>query len=459
MRRLHLALAALLALLALLPISAPAAATSASPPIELGQGTKAQSLVFDRDGNLWFTAKKYAAEGFTSVIGRIAPGGEMREFPLPKREGVRIGAIAVDAEGSVWFADTAEDAIGRSDSEGHVTEFPLSQGSAPRGIALGPDGAIWFTEAGADRLGRIDGTGSITTFALPIGSHPLDLAVADGAFWVTENGRNAIARISLDGAVTEYPLLRADSKPKAIIRSTTGALWFSEEGGARLGRLFPGGVIVEYAVPGNVGGTGALAAGADGTVYFVTGSERAWIEVGSFSADEKLTGLGCVRVSCDLPVSALTVGPEGDLWYGSDVAYYGGGGGGALFQPYLPGTVGRFDPPRPATVSIPRQALRLRGRFIHPTIACRDLSAVGCVGNVRLEARFPGPRGRPETRAVSRRSSFRLAAGEELRIPCKIESFAMAILRRRALRVTLRAVIHGGPEARRSFTLRPPRRH
>lgn len=310
MRRLHLALAALLTLLAWLPTAAPAALASESAPIELGQGTKAQSLVFDRDGN-----------------------------------------------------------------------------------------------------------------------H------------------------------SEYPLLHTDSQPKAIVRSSTGALWFSEEGGQRLGRLYPGGTIVEFDVPGNVRGTGALAAGADGTIFFVTGSERAWIEIGSFSSDEKLTGLGCVSAGCDLPVSALTVGPEGSLWYGTDVAYYGGGGGGALLRPYFPGTVGRFDPPRPAAVSVPRQALPVRGRFIHPTVACRDLSEVSCVGRVRLEARFPGRGGRREMLAIARCSFFRLAAGEARRIPCKIESFAMDALRRQPLRVTLRVVIHGGLEARRSSTLRPPRRH
>jgi virginiamycin B lyase len=459
MRRLYLALAAQLVLCAWLPITAPAARAFESPPIELGQGTKAQSLVFDRDGNLWFTAKKYAAEGFTRVIGRVTTGGEVREFPLPKREGVAIGGITVDAGGSVWFADTAADAIGRSDSEGRVTEFSLPRGSAPGGIVLGPDGAIWFTEGGADRLGRIDATGSITTLALPLGAHPRNLAIADGALWVTEYGRNAIARVSLNGTVAEYPLLRADSKPKVIVRSSTGALWFSEEGGQRLGRLYPGGAIVEYDVPGNVRGTGALAAGGDGTIFFVTGSEHAWIEIGSFSSDGELTGLGCVDESCDLPVSALTVGPEGSLWYGTDVAYYGGGGGGALLQPYFPGTVGRFNPPRPAAVSIPRQTLRLRGRFIHPTIACREPSQVPCVGSVQLEARFPGRGGRPEMVAIARRSLLRLAAGQRQRIPCKIEAFAMDVLRRRPLRVTLTAVIHGGLETRRSFTLRPPRRH
>jgi virginiamycin B lyase len=448
----------LLILLTWLLTAAGPAVASQSPPIELGQGTKPQSLVFGPDGNLWFTANKYSYEGFTNVIGRTTPTGEAREFSLPKRRNVGIGDITVGAEGNLWFADTAEDAIGRADLNGQVMEFPLSQGSAPQGIVAGPDGAIWFTETSAGRLGRIDRSGSITTVALPIGSHPLDLAVADGAFWVTENGRDAIARVALDGAVTEHPL-PGGSKPKAIVRGADGDLWFSEEQGSRLGRLDPAGGLTEFDVPGNTGGTGAVAAAPDGTIFFVTGTERALVEIGSLSPAGELTGLGCVVVTCNPPISALAVDPQGSLWYGTDVAYYGGGGGGALMQPYYAGTVGHFEPPSPVAITIPRPAPRVRGHFAHIALICRSPSEVQCVGHVALEARFRNRKGRLATQPASRTSYFWMDAGSWDRFSLLIPSYAMDILRRRPLRVTLRAVVHGGFESTRRFTLRPPRRH
>lgn len=440
----------------LLFVAIPAAAW-ASPVIELGKGTKAEALAFAPDGNLWFTANSFYAS--TDVIGRTTLGGEVKEFPLPKRDRLEIGDIAVGAEGGLWFADTGAEAIGRSNLDGQVTEFPLSSDSGPSGLVAGPDGAIWFTESGTGRLGRIEEGGSITSFALPLGSHPLDLAASDGALWVTESGRNAIARVSLDGVVTEYPLPHPDSRPQEIVSGVDGNLWFSEEGASRLGRLDPRGGLEEFDVPGNVRGTGALAAAPDGTIFFVTGSGRAWIEIGSLSPTGRLTGLGCVTALCDLPVTALTVGSDGTLWYGTGVAYYGGGGGGALLQPYFPGTIGRFEPPKPVALSILRGALRLRGRFLHVGLACRSRTKVKCVGNAALVADVPRRGGRAERLFISRRSYFRLAGGKRKRIPLQIDPFAMDILRRGALRVTLRAVVHGGPEATRRFTLRPPRRH
>jgi virginiamycin B lyase len=445
--------------LAWLLVAAAPAAASQSPPIEIWGGAKAQSLVFGPDGNLWFTANNFTFEGDSSGIGRNTPDGEVRQFSLPEGGRTGIGEIAVGAEGNIWFAHTAADAIGRSDLEGHVTEFPLPQGSSPQGIVAGPDGAIWFTESGAGRLGRIDSSGSVASFPLPIGSHPLALAVADGALWVTENGRNAIARVSPDGAVAEHPLPQPDRRPRAIVRSGDDSLWFSEERGSRIGRLGPGGTIAEYKVPGNARGTDALATGPDGTVFFVTGSERARVEVGSLSSKGELTGLGCPSVSCDLPVSALTVGPEGDLWYGTDVGYYGGGGGGEFQVRTSPGTVGRFEPPSPVAITIPRPALRVRGHFAHLALICRSPSEVGCVGHVSLEGNIRNAKGRVVRQQVSHTSYFWMAARSRHQFSLLIPSYAMDILHRRPLRVMVRAVVHGGFEATRRFTLRPPRHH
>jgi virginiamycin B lyase len=442
----------------LLVASAPAVA-SPDPPIELGQGTKAQSLAFGAEGSLWFTADKYAYDGFTNVIGRVTPAGDVREFPLPKRNRTEIGGITIGPDGRVWFADTANDAIGRAGLDGDVTEFALARGSAPTGIRTGPDGAIWFTEAGSGQLGRIDQSGAIATISLPIGGHPLDLAVADGAFWVTENGRDAIAKVAPDGTLSEYPLPDPDSKPKAIVTGADGNLWFSEEHESRIGRISPTGEIVGFDVPGDVGGTGALAAAADGAIFFATGSRRAWIEAGSLSPTGALTGLGCVSSYCDRPVSALAVGPAGDLWYATDVRYTGGGGGGAFVELYTPGMIGRFQPPPPVAVSIPPQVLRVRGRIVHVAVSCQGAPQSRCGGAVQLESEGRGRAARRPQRAVYGVRPFSLAAGSTHRFALKISLFGMDILRHGPLRVTARATVHGGPEATARLTLHPPRRH
>jgi virginiamycin B lyase len=448
-----------LLLILLIPLLASAvpAAAQADDSFLLGAGTRAKALAFGPDGNLWFTAVHH--EGLTDLIGRATPTGEVREFPLPKREGTEIGGIVAGADGKLWFADTSRDAIGRAGLDGAVTELPLPRGSGPTGIVAGPDGAIWFTAAASDRLGRIDAAGSLRFFPLPLGANPLDLAFADGAFWIAENGRNAIARVTPDGAMTEYPLPHPDSKPRAIVRGADGNLWFSEEADSRIGRIDPAGAIVEFDVPGNFGGTGALAAAADGTIFFVTGSQRAGVEIGSLSPTGVLTGLGCVTAYCDLPVSALTVGPEGGLWYATDVRYTEGGGGGALLELHAPGTIGRFQPPGPVAVSIDRQALRVRKRHTRIGLSCSGGPEAICTGAVSLEAKVRAPGARRPSRAIFASRYFRLPAGGAHAFALKITPYGLNVLRRGPLRVTVRAAVHGGAEATSQLTLHPPRRH
>jgi virginiamycin B lyase len=448
----------LIALASLLIAATPAAAAENSP-FPLGQGTRAQALAFGPDGNIWFTANKYGYGGFTNVIGRLTPEGEVREYSLPSRDQVAIGGIVAGADGSLWFADTAEDAIGRSDLSGQVTEFPLEQGSAPTGIAVAPDGSIWFAATGRDRLGRIDGGGSITTVPLPAGARPSALAVADGAFWVTENGRNSIARVAPDGVVSEFLLPHPESKPKAIVRGADGNLWFSEEGASRIGRITPAGEITEFEVPGNAGGTGALAAAPDGTIFFATGRRHAWVEIGSLSPAGRLTGPSCpLPTTCTVPVGALAVGPEGRLWYATGIRYTEGGGANAQIELYAGGLIGRYASLQPLALSIPRQAPRLHGRYVRIALACKGSAGAWCAGTLALEGKIRRRgAGRPVKVSYGRRS-FQLRAGTSHRFALKIGPLAVSILRNHPLRLTARATVRGGPQASRQLTLRSPSR-
>lgn len=57
--------------------------------------------------------------------------------------------------------------------------------AGPEDIAAGPDGAVWLVEIMADRIGRNDTTGRITEYPLRISDarpHAIT-AAADGALW------------------------------------------------------------------------------------------------------------------------------------------------------------------------------------------------------------------------------------------------------------------------------------
>src|SRR5215471_9576997 len=90
-----------------------------------------------------------------------------------------------------------------------ILEFPVpTPASAPAGIAAGPDGSLWFAESAGNKIGRITMAGVLTEYPIPTpGSHPSLLGEGpDGALWFTETLGNKIGRITTDGVISEFPV-------------------------------------------------------------------------------------------------------------------------------------------------------------------------------------------------------------------------------------------------------------
>ncbi len=75
------------------------------------------------------------------------PGSEPREitgFAIPTPAS-QPRAIALGADGNIWFGEFAGGKIGRITPKGEITEFVIpTPNSGPRALAAGPDGNIWF---------------------------------------------------------------------------------------------------------------------------------------------------------------------------------------------------------------------------------------------------------------------------------------------------------------------------
>jgi serine/threonine protein kinase len=131
---------------------APPTGTSQASPAgsitEFSVGSSPEGITAGPDGNLWFT------EDIGNQIGRISPGGTIKEFPVPT-VGDEVG-ITAGPDGNLWFTEDIGNQIGRISPSGTIKEFPIpTAGSNPEGIAAGPDGNLWFTEQQGNKIGRI----------------------------------------------------------------------------------------------------------------------------------------------------------------------------------------------------------------------------------------------------------------------------------------------------------------
>jgi sugar lactone lactonase YvrE len=179
-------------------------------------------LAIDLHGNL------YVADTGNHAIRKIAPDGTVSTLAGSGVAGTADGpgkaaqfngpvGLAVDADGTVYVADTYNDTIRR----------------------IAPDGTV-ATWAGSGMPGDADGPASMASFDTPCA-----LAVdTDGALLVADTRNDAIRRIGKDGSVSTVarapegerrPLLR---RPLALARTHDGHVYIAAHGG-RILQLTP----------------------------------------------------------------------------------------------------------------------------------------------------------------------------------------------------------------------------
>ena len=319
-----------------------AALTVTEFPLSVAGG-KPTELTVAPDGAVWFTDNGHAA------IGRLAPDGTVRMFPLSRNR--QPAGIAVGAGGDIWFTQYAwydagrspapgapppdpaaigPPAIGRIGPDGTLTEFPLptaegnrmgapDMGSVPRGIIAGPDGAMWFTEAGADQIGRITADGTISEYPLPSRNHvhafPDGIVLGpDGAIWFAETLYGALGRIDVaTKAITERPVEpRRLAGSGLLAKGPDGAFWF---GGwdSSLGRMTTAGRTSAFPLsPAQQ--VNALTAGPDGRLWVADDRSAAIFRVTTGGAVRQLLTVPGVPANDWEALGGLAAGNDRSVW-------------------------------------------------------------------------------------------------------------------------------------------------
>ena len=238
-----------------------------------------QGVALDAAGNVYIAdtlnhaVRKVTPDGaINTLAGTGNPGYSGDGGPASKARLSLPSAVAVDANGNVYVADTGNNQVRRIDPLGTITTVDTGGAlSAPRGVAVDRAGNVYIADTGNHRVRRVAAGAPATTIAgngaccysgdgaLALDSmwnQPWAVAVdAGGNVYVTDPANNAVRMLSpvsaglTVGAVTNA----ASNLPGAVAPGELVVLYGTGLGGTRT-VLFNGAAgPLLYAAPGQVG--------------------------------------------------------------------------------------------------------------------------------------------------------------------------------------------------------------
>ncbi len=271
-----------------------------------------QGIAVDRQGN------RYVADSGHERILRVEPGGKVSRLAGSGRAGNADGkggdarfdvpeAIAIDAAGNLYVADTDNNRIRKVAPDGTVSTLGDAAAGTPAALShpehvavdaagnvyvsdrddnqirrIAPNGAVTIF-AGAKDAGYADGTGAAAQFNKPEG-----LAV-DGAgnLYVADLHNNRIRKIAPDGSVSTFAGSgasgRLDSKgvaaqlssPQSLTSDALGNLYVADNLGYVIRKIAPDGTVSTLIDAAHLHvGLQALAVDADGNLYGVDAADN-----------------------------------------------------------------------------------------------------------------------------------------------------------------------------------------
>ncbi len=277
-------------------------------PDTLTPGAGATGITSGPDGALWFT------ESNSGMIGRIDTSGNVTEFPVLTANSDPTG-ITSGPDGALWFTETAAGKIGKITTSGVVNEFSSSliTDSEPGSIVTGPDGNLWFTQFSTDQIGRFNPTTfQFTEFALPMGFRPDSITLgSDGNLWFVGFFSPEVGQITPQGVITLHPGLSSTGQ-RSITSGPDGDLWFTEGSVNKIGKIDPITFhVTEYSDP-SISTPTAITSGPDGNLYFL--GVTPITQVYRITTSGVVTALNSGLTLYSYP-SGIATGPDGNVYF------------------------------------------------------------------------------------------------------------------------------------------------
>jgi virginiamycin B lyase len=213
------------------------------------------------DGSVWFTID------FGEGIGLVRDGRVQRL--AKKGRNIEPIGLGVDASGAAWFTDPSAIAVLRMTPSGELQSFPLGTPIARLArLAVAPDGAAWFAESTAYSITRLKDGVFQRHDVQSVRGGPYGVAVAaDGTVWATLQSANQLIRIPPSGEMTQYDLPTPGASPTDVTVDAKGSVWVVEFRGNKVAR-FADGKFTEYPLPDGKAAPSGIAVAPDGTVWF-----------------------------------------------------------------------------------------------------------------------------------------------------------------------------------------------
>jgi len=144
------------------------------------------TLIFDRQGILWFTLQN------SNRIGRLDPHSGEIKFLTPPTPKSRPYGMALDSRDNLFVVQFGVHKVARVDPKTHeIREYQLPDPAArPRRVAITGDDQVWYTDYARGYLGRLDpATGKVTEWPSPSGpkSGPYGISAIKGVIWYSES--------------------------------------------------------------------------------------------------------------------------------------------------------------------------------------------------------------------------------------------------------------------------------
>jgi sugar lactone lactonase YvrE len=210
-----------------------------------GTAVASDGTIYIADGAGADRIYRVTTAGAATILAGSEPGfadgrGEAARFSTPS-------GLALGADGSLYVADTGNDAIRRITPDGTVSTVASSEANlnGPVGVAIDPRGGIIVADTYNDRIVGIGRDGAVRLVAgaggpgFEDGAHarfhtPCGVAADSiGNIYVADTGNGAVRVISVDGFVSTIATGSTDAtfRPLAVAVAPDGSVFAADSGG------------------------------------------------------------------------------------------------------------------------------------------------------------------------------------------------------------------------------------